>query len=479
MRNCKYYLNIDGVSVTLNGDRELTDFIKENLKENPEGIKYSLSPQSKGEELVEILNTKPSQYIKETENTPYKFIEKQHLIEGQLSYLMPQFKSEKYKEILRLKLKNGNPNLSKEEIEYEVNDILKTNDATERFSIEFAKYFRSVLRLKINPLSGVSRDDQLKGIIKKILEYNYEIVNGPIPKESPITDEEIQKYLPRIKKEIDTLIEDIVSQDWYKLQVGQNISINNKLLNPDVEMNDAIHLLGVKEDGKTEIFEIKVSQDSYDHWDDTKKSKVDYILGIHRQLLSNYTDVYETKLRIIEMIITKKEVNGKRIFNLDSFTAVQNVERTEDDLDKVKYGEGVKPLNFMNGKITNRLRSLLPANMPVSSKISTGLVEKVNEQLETIFPKGSYEFKTKAGIDPDKLYTKILKDQAKLSEVSFIDYTSTHKTRVAVSKGESDWKEKFRKLLFEYAEKYNADKHSRSRSLITQVQNMKSRNTAQ
>lgn len=481
MRNCKYDLNINGVSVTLNGDRELTDFIKENLKENKEGIKFSLTPQSKGEEIFEILKSKPSQRDTTSTNTPYTFIEKQHLIEGNLSYLVPQFRTEKYKESLRVKLKSIVPkeNLSDKEyaekLNLEVEEIIKTNEVTEKFSIDFARYFRHALLKKINPLSKNSWDNELKGIIKKILEYN----NGILGVVESITDDQIEKHFSHIRKEIDNLIDDLTSQEWYRLQVGQNVSIDNQLINPDVQMHDLIHILGIKEDGKTDLFEIKVSQNAYDNWDDTKKQKVDYILGIHRQLLGNFIDVSETKLRLIELIITKKEVNGKKVFNLDSFTAVQNIERTQDDLDKIYGGEGTKPLNFTKGKITNRLRALLPANMPISKKVSTGLVEKVTDQLEMIFPKGKYEFKTKSGIDAEKLYNKILKDQEKLSEASFVDYTSTHRQKVSVSKSDPNWKEKFKTLLNEYAERYNSDKHSRTKSLVTQIEGMKNRTGAQ
>ena len=39
MKDCKYYIDVDGVKVTLNGDKELTEYISNNFIEQVREIK--------------------------------------------------------------------------------------------------------------------------------------------------------------------------------------------------------------------------------------------------------------------------------------------------------------------------------------------------------------------------------------------------------------------------------------------------------
>ena len=104
MDKCKYYLNIDGFNATFNSDKELTDFVKNNLDKEV-GVKHSISGDTLTQSLQDLTlnvledNTARSNIDPKVTNglTPYSFIKLVHNINGAEKLLSPEFIEENYK----------------------------------------------------------------------------------------------------------------------------------------------------------------------------------------------------------------------------------------------------------------------------------------------------------------------------------------------------------------------------------------------
>lgn len=470
MKNCKYYLNLNGTRVTLNNDKELSDYITLNLVSNKAEfkVKYSLLETQGQTETLEALKG-VSEYTSEEStgmkvSTPYSFLREEHPINGKMQLLVPKFEDVNYRKELEEQVTAELKGATKEVIDNEVKLRLKVNSFLETLSKSFGKVFRQRVNFKQGD-SIASYETAIKGIVVDVLNFNEQLKN---PKAEPIkiSDDAVKEYTKTILNIIDAKIKDLKDLNGI-LKVNQSLSIHNKVLNDAVDMSSAAHLMNIDEAGVPHIYEIKTSEKPFSQWDPVKKRTTDYILGIKRQLLSNFVDTTDTTLNIINIMIPFKD----NAFNLDGFSIFSDIERTREKQFSSGTIDTVDALNYVNGPITTRLRELLPASLPMNKQINSELVNKVSTVLNSCFP--SYDFKSKLVLQAEPIIKRAIKNCEKQQEVFIYDKLSTHNAKISVSKTDPNWEAEFTKKVEEYLEKWNADKDGRMKALVDEMASMK------
>lgn len=418
---CKYYLEIDGHSVVLNGDKELTDYIKSNSSILPTGelgMKFSIYNKDQNETIKAL--DKASQYDVTIEN-PYTFVEKKHIIKGKEELLVPVFNDVNYRkdleeEIIK-ELNNPTPAVLKNELEKR----LEMDSFMKKLSIDLGAIFRARLKAKLNVKTNFNSD--LKKVIIDIILFNDKILKTT----TNITDDLIQSYSDKILKALDVGVNDLIDLNGV-LKVNQNISVNSSIINDTVKMSASVNVLNIDDRGVPHIFELKVSEKRYDEWSSPKKRTTDYILGIKRQLLGNFTDVSKTTLNIINIVIPK-ESNG--VLNLNAISVGQKIERSRaKEISGVE--NSVDPLNYINGPMTSLLRTLLPSSPVISNTETSTLVKDTKDLIGLVFPK--YQIKTKLVLDPEVIIERNIKRARNQKEIYFYDRLQTHNQKVVISK---------------------------------------------
>jgi hypothetical protein len=112
MAKCKYYLNIDGKSVVLDGDFELTDYIKNNIISDGVNVKHNIKHSAvitnDQQKSLDIFSKIINAFDPDSSNA-YKFLSEEHLIRGKSQLLVPLFIRENYARHLAEKLTAENP----------------------------------------------------------------------------------------------------------------------------------------------------------------------------------------------------------------------------------------------------------------------------------------------------------------------------------------------------------------------------------
>lgn len=467
MSKCKYYLELDGRSITLNGDKELSEFIKDNIKDEASPkfkVKYSLTANNEQNKTLDAL-TKVSEYISSTidpnENSPYKFLTKKQNIRGKEEFLVPVFDSVNYEKELKEDIREELKGATEEVINAEFKLRLKTNKFMETLSISLGSIFRNRLNYKLGKTTKSSRYD-IKEIVKEILKFNDSIHKNPLEHK----DEEIDDYSKKILDVIDNKIQALIDSSGI-IKVNQSISVRDSIFNSDTHMSAASHILNIDDDGICHIFEIKTSEKPYQSWDTAKKRHTDYILGIKRQLLSNFVDTSKTTLNILNITIPKM-IDGS--LGINGISIYSDIERTSFK-ELSTLGDKVEALNYTKGPVTTLLRKLLPSKLVTDKKISSKLVEDTSNFLKQVFP--TYEFKSKLIAEVEPIVKNAIKNSKDQSEVYFYDRLSTHNEKVIVSKSTPNWETEFTEKVEEYIKRWNEDKDSKVVNLVKEIKKLK------
>lgn len=470
MRKCKYYLEIDGKSIVLNGDFELTDYIKNNIEmigiTPKHKIKHSLITKDQ-ERSIEIFKRITSFDGSKDAFNPYKFLSKEHLIHGKQKLLVPEFRQENYVLKLEEKLKNEHPEWTSQNIKVEIDKILKANS----FMKDLAYLFKKEFRLRFYTKTGAKTDfltSELPNIIKNIVLYNASL-KGIEASEEEIK-EAVKKYSLAIREHIDSKIEKLLQRESLII-ANQDISVRDFSLNSEVEMSALADLISIDENGSPNIFEIAVSSVEYSKWDNVKKDTEDYILGIKRQLLSNYLDVSNSSLSIINIVIPK--FDDSELINLDGFSINDDIERAFS-VNNTATGSTKSQLHYTEGVISANLKLLLPSAIPQSRRPTKEFVASTINDLKIIFP--SYEFKSKLTLNVEEEIKRVLKKNENNTEVSI--YDKTNRTKITIKKDKPNWEEEFRTKVTEYVNSWNENKDSRMEGIIKDITKMKRANSS-
>lgn len=466
MAKCKYYLDLNGRYVTLDGDKELVDYVKTNLTEEAQPkfkVKYSLNATDAQNSTIEALKRVSTYNDPVGDSNPYAFLKRSH--DGAKSkdgLLVLQFNSEEYKVKLREEIEAELKGASKELIDTELKVRLATNAFMEELSISFKKIFKN--RFNDYAKKYVKNTEaEIKETVIRILKFNA-VLQGITPN---YTEENIDAFTQQILETIDSKISYLKDLNGI-LKVSQNISVREDSINKQVSMSAIADIMNIDKQGVPHLFEIKISERPYEKWDSEKKKHTDYLLGIKRQLLANFVDTSSTTLNILNIVIPKLP-NGT--LNINGITIRSDIERTMPRRGQSLNSEAVSILNYDKGTATLLLRKLLPASLPEIKKTSTTLVKDTSDLLNTIFP--TYKFRSKIETTAESMYKNALKRGANSSEVFFYDRTTSPNEKITVSKNNPNWEQEFKDKVEEYVKRWNADKDSKVLTIVQELINSK------
>lgn len=257
MGDCKYYITLNGHTVVLNSDKELTSYIEDNIVISPEqqiSIKYSLTGTEAQSKILETF--KKIQSIDTTIMNPYNFMEEYHNIKGKSQLLVPKVIDAEYKADLERTLSIELHNPTPEVLKIAVEQKLKADKFMKGLSSDLSRIFRA----RLYSLEHRTNFDRkfLNETISKIISFNDQISN----KHTTIDNVLLQNLGDKILSALDIQILDMLDHKGI-LQVGQSLTVNDSLINDQVHMSASAHILDIKEDGVVHLFEIKVSGDPY------------------------------------------------------------------------------------------------------------------------------------------------------------------------------------------------------------------------
>lgn len=458
MDKCKYYLTIDGFNATFNSDKELTDFVKNNLDKEV-GVKHSRSEDTLTQSLQDItLNvledtTQKSNIDPKVVNglTPYSFIKLPHTINGVEKLLSPEFIEANYKRNQLAKLKAEFPGEPDAVLMAKVNLEL----ALDNRMMEMSKIGSNIVRLALSDSGKLYKDKNIDEYLEKLMEeiHNY---NQFATKEYDVLNktsnfEKKEFNLDNYKVAIATLKNDLIV--WGRKMQSSNsiIKLGQSVNSTANHMNGNIHVLEVDDKGIPNLYEIKVSRNKHNDWDSAKKLETDYILGIKRQLLDSYIDTVQSSLNLLNLIIPRKS-NGVEI-NINAITL-------EEISDRSNSSSG---LEYNAGNMSNDLRTLIPSKIKRDHLSTTDLDTEIVEVCNIMIPKYDYKTKTKG-----KSVENLIKDAIARSEGQPKIYivNNLNSDKIEEDKTKPGWEERFRVKVEEYVEKFTNAKDSKMNDFV-------------
>lgn len=447
MDKCRYHINIDGVKTTFYSDKELTEFVKNNIEKDADSLAIKHSKESGELQSSQELSFNTLSKVdawNPTFDTPNSFIKKEHIINGEKRLLSPFFDDKNFiREQVRL-LKINNSDLSDEELTEKVTKELESEQEMVHISELNSNIIKLILGKSFNKekLSELTID-----LIKSVNRYN---------KEEVLYDENIHKDL---KEEIETKFLNAVSK--YKIYSELGI-VNQRVTSNDVNLNGLIDYLSIDQEGTPHITEIKTSKLQINKWDQVKVLSNNYILGIKRQLLSNYLFTENSRLNLFNVVIPESISQSGKL-NLYSL----NFEHTDQSL-------STGPLAYSTGTISSNLRSLLPARF-IRDEATVGKMSKqIQDTLNAMFPK--YSFRTKRLVDDiDKIVNDAIKRANGNPKVYISNRLDVLSPRIEEDTTIPGWEERFRKKVEEYMQRWNSSKDSWMNDLIKSINSSKGR----
>lgn len=472
MDKCKYFLKDNGITLTFNSDAELVDFIHKNLYSET-GIKFSKVDTgllTKQEQVLDSIKKGIDPYSKDYVLAE-DFLKAEHLIDGQATLLSPYFVDTNYKELAIADKLENDPSLSelnkvdpvkaKQLAEEQIDLELELDKRMMKISIAMSDLMKKLINKE-----KAFKDSDIDAILKLVAEYNtFDLKKDIIKDFKNPTSEELKEYNAvleeYIKNNFSKFTKDnfrIQIEEWYK-----NISSSNSLYTANINLSKSINVssfhgisswisyLSVSPEGVADIYEIKVSRDAMKDWHSAKRITTDYKLGINRQLLENITSTSATSLYVQPVVFPTK---GNKIL-MDSFFIEGPVDRSRRE----SYFSNSKKDNpglDENGKITDKLRKLLPSRIKVDLEESNKLFQENKEILDIMFPK--YNFRTKVITkNYEALYERIVensKDQPKVSIYDTIDKVRLEEDNTPEGRA------RFKEVIKDYLERAAKAEHS-------------------
>lgn len=457
METCKYFIELDGVKQVFNSDRELSDFVRNNISKKGNRVKFSKDGSgvinSKEKTLERIKNRAPKSG---TVITSFDFLREQQIIDGQLKYLSPVFISSNYKELAVNSLIEKDPKIS---------ELYKTNQAEAKKLAEEQIDKELDLDEKMKGISSFM-SGLMEGMVNKKVNLNDKIdelfvlvakYNLKNPTKEEINDYIILNYDEETKRRIKYELQ----EKWYKKIANSDkdflgkVWLNkNKLIKDAETLSSKISYLSVSPDGVADIYRIKTSRKKYKDWHSSKILTTDYELGIDNQL---YQDIGKTNSLYITPVYFPTK--GDELL-LNSFYIEEDIDRSTFT-SKAGLNEG--------GDISEKLKKLLPSIIHEDSEESSKLDLLNKEILDVMFPK--YNFRTKVMIqDVEKRYKKLIDDFKGEPNIFFYDAISGRRVQ---EKNTPEGQEAIKQELTEYIEKANSHANSHMLDLTKAIMTAK------
>ncbi len=303
--SCYYYRNKNGELVRYDSQMEVYEDFLKSTKELASNSIFSAEEVMDSTKKSLLAASSYQKYSKPEAESIYDFITTPHaeifgnieVLKGQ-SRLSPEFIQEnRILEFVKTNLdkytRRGNYNpeylnmLKKDPIlaTYdddslipalsEVEDRIRIEELTRDFSIKFTEWVQDI----------INGGDNFKNNFQKFFNENPEIFGDKV---------EMSVWQDRIMTIINTIISNLEGEPITSLYL---VSLPNKSNN--VEIKGKIGLATINSSGIVSIYDIRISKNKFEDWDNSKNLTYDWELALKKQLLGQHINIDETRLYII------------------------------------------------------------------------------------------------------------------------------------------------------------------------------------
>lgn len=372
-------------------EKELNDFLKEHFKDltlkitNIDGIAYSIAEKITKTKDDLILLHRNTEKLTESSQSVSEYIDTPHMLGKQEPELLnPVFILENYKnntleewEKKRTRPENLTTEQFREELSQEFDLMIQQTEELAKFS---ENVLHSLLYARIN-----NNKNQFKGILNN-LDKHKEILG-----ESFNSD-----YLVNLVDDIYTNLNKIYKNGQLMSEI--RISGVDKF---GQLIKGRIDIIGIDSNGNVNIYDLKMSTNLYEDWDQVKLQKSEYQLGLYRKLLAhNGFNTQKTSLYLIP--IQMNYGNGSSITQKAEFINITSNPN----------------MNLVNGKVTRNLQYLIDDKITDNLFNKDAVEEAIIEKLNNVFPK--YNFRTQLfNDDADKIIEQSSKRKTEFNKYYF------------------------------------------------------------
>ncbi len=171
----------------------------------------------------------------------------------------------------------------------EIKDIIESEKLTNQLGIDI----HNGLDLLLRSQSGTKGED-ISQIVDRIVDKNADILDNPDQWKIRLKD-----VLGKVFSEISTIIKDggtILSE--LDIDTMEDLE-GTHAKDAAVKLKGRIDLVAIDREGNVHIYDVKVSKNPYDEWDQVKSYSTDWQLAFYRGLLGQYIDVKGATLNVI------------------------------------------------------------------------------------------------------------------------------------------------------------------------------------
>ena len=394
MVGCKYQIKDKNGKVTkkFSSELELNDYLLSKKIANS----FVLSSTEKNEIASAKIRTVMSEASKTHNNTIVsEFLIMDQMIDGSIKKLNPEYIKEKRiinttsKWIAENKIQlSDEDRINNITLEQKARNIIESRiEEEEELMGNFGTDVHSLLSTLILNGNGGAFTAKLNSIVDNYNKTETEedrLKNKLLISNIPSTvNYDIKKSLKEIVFNIYNNLQMKVNDGWTLLS-----EVPIATANPKIDLKEGlkgkIDIVLLDKEGVPHIYDLKVSSTEFSQWDSAKKLHTDYQLGTYRQMMAaNGFQVNSSTLNIIPVTMTYGDITSLRM------PKEMIINRTAAYATSTTSG-----LAYPNGEISRKLIDLIPA--PISRTLiqSTDLSEKMNSDLQTLFPKYVSNFKT-------------------------------------------------------------------------------------
>ena len=371
-------------------EKELNEYLLNNydkyvkiINENIDGILYSLN--SSRDNILELNNESKDK----SGTAAGRYIEQPHILyKSDLELLVPEFRLEEYKkktldswynERISSKDESLTTEEFKEVLSQEFDEMIKTDELFSEFS---EKVIHALLYAKIN-----NNINQYNGILSSLDSYQEILGENFNVKTLDNTVNNIYKKLKNTFKG-GMLLSEISLQGIDKFEE---------------EIKGRVDIIGIDSEGNLSIFDLKLSSKPFEQWDSVKLQKLEYQLGIYRQLLAH----------------NGININKMGIFSIPLSMTIGQGNTLTTNPDIINIGLN-KNMDLIKGKVSQNLRLLIPDKFKDSFIQTTEIDKLIETRLGQAF--GKFGFQTQIfNENADSIYEKASKTKTEHNKYYFRD----------------------------------------------------------
>jgi hypothetical protein len=171
----------------------------------------------------------------------------------------------------------------------EIKDVIESEKLTNQLGIDIHNGIDLLLRTQ----TGTKGED-ISNIVDRIVEKNAAILDNPEEWKT-----RLKGVVGKIFSEISTVIKDggtLLSE--LDLDTMEDLE-GTHAKDAAIKLKGRIDIVAIDREGNIHIYDLKISKNSYDNWDQVKSYSTDWQLAFYRGLLGQYIDVKGATLNVI------------------------------------------------------------------------------------------------------------------------------------------------------------------------------------